>query len=96
MTIVKSLAIVALLVGGASLAMAQNGPPTPQRPQDHPDPASIRRRAMGSLRLRELVLIERRNTCTCRQDTTAAENWPADAQAAAVGFLLRSQSGAFF
>jgi hypothetical protein len=29
MTIVKSLAIVALLVGGASLAMAQNGPPTP-------------------------------------------------------------------
>ena len=29
MTIVKSLAIVALLVGGTSLAMAQNGPPGP-------------------------------------------------------------------
>jgi hypothetical protein len=39
MTIVKSLAIVALLVGGTSLAMAQNGPRPRQRPQDHPDPA---------------------------------------------------------
>jgi len=29
MTIVKGLAIVALLVGGTSLAMAQNGPPGP-------------------------------------------------------------------
>jgi hypothetical protein len=28
MTTVKSLAIVALLVGGTSLAIAQNGPPT--------------------------------------------------------------------
>jgi hypothetical protein len=28
MTIVKSLAIIALLVGGTSLAMAQNGLPT--------------------------------------------------------------------
>jgi hypothetical protein len=28
MTTVKSLAIIALLVGGTSLAIAQNGPPT--------------------------------------------------------------------
>jgi hypothetical protein len=28
MTTVKSLALIALLVGGTSLAMAQNGPPT--------------------------------------------------------------------
>jgi hypothetical protein len=28
MTTVKGLAIIALLVGGTSLAMAQNGPPT--------------------------------------------------------------------
>ena len=32
MTTVKSLAIVALLVGGASLAMAQNGPPASSQP----------------------------------------------------------------
>jgi hypothetical protein len=37
MTIVKSLAIVALLVGGASLAMAQNGPATGSQP---PAPAA--------------------------------------------------------
>jgi hypothetical protein len=37
MTTVKSLAIVALLVGGASLAMAQNGPPTGGQP---PAPAA--------------------------------------------------------
>jgi hypothetical protein len=41
MTTVKSLAIVALLVGGASLAMAQNGPPTggqPSAPAAAPSP----------------------------------------------------------
>jgi hypothetical protein len=32
MTTLKSLAIVALLVGGASLAMAQNGPPIGEQP----------------------------------------------------------------
>jgi hypothetical protein len=37
MTTVKSLAIVALLVGGASLAMAQNGSPTGGQP---PAPAA--------------------------------------------------------
>jgi hypothetical protein len=38
MTIVKSLAIVALLVGGTSLAMAQNGPPTPPATSGPPGP----------------------------------------------------------
>jgi hypothetical protein len=37
MTTVKSLAIIALLVGGTSLAIAQNGPPTGGQP---PAPAA--------------------------------------------------------
>jgi hypothetical protein len=38
MTTVKVLAIAALLVGGTSLALAQNGPPTGSQPPAAPGP----------------------------------------------------------